>query len=240
MPRACHQFNYPQPLLAKEGLVQLMTHPKQAKITYDTVKMFSYLKNQDKSKDGFTLLEVLVVITIAGLISTLLMQGFAYVVHLRSQFLIQLDDLQRGTLQEHWFRSTTAALTPDYNNGKHIFKGDSEQFSGLTLAPLNATTGTPVAFTWRLESKEGFTILSYQDETDNTIEVMRWLGEEGEFTYWSATGESSSAWPPLFGLEPPQLPQLIQLNAKRRHTPLLWLVKLTDRNYTRYDPRIED
>jgi len=185
-------------------------------------------------------LEVLVVITIVGLISTLLVQGFTYVIHLRSQFLTQLDDLQRGALQEYWFRSTTGALTPDYNDGKHIFKGDSEKFSGLTLAPLNAPAGTPMGFSWQLELKEGTTTLRYQDETDNTLEVMRWLGEEGSFTYWSATGESSEEWPPTFGLEPPQLPQLIQLVGKRRQMPLLWIIKLFDRNYTRYDPRIEN
>ena len=40
---------------------------------------------------GFTLLEVLVVLVIVSLISTLLLQGFGYSLNLRSKVIRQLD-----------------------------------------------------------------------------------------------------------------------------------------------------
>ena len=111
---------------------------------------------------GFTLLEMLVVLVLVGLLSTLLLQGFFYILHLRTGLLVQLSDLQYGSLQEYWFRSTTAATVADYGDGKSIFRGNEHEFSGLTIAPSEASIGVLASYAWQLQYNGGMTTLRYR------------------------------------------------------------------------------
>jgi general secretion pathway protein J len=190
-------------------------------------------------KSGFTLLEMLVVLIIVSLVSMLLMQLLSYILYLRSQFLTQLGDLQQGEIQYHWFRSSTAAIVTDYVNGKHIFQGKSNEFSGLTLAALDARTGIPTPFTWQLKNEEDTTVLRYQNSRAEYWEVSRWLGKRGSFRYRAADGEWYTQWPPNLGVTPPQLPEAVLLLGQRRQTLTTWMVKLTEFNLTKIDQRLD-
>lgn len=190
-----------------------------------------------RHSNGFTLLEMLVVLVIVGLISILLLQGFTHVLQLRSGFLAELEDSQQGALQEYWFRSATAAIVTDYHEGKHIFNGEDRQFSGLTLAALDKMTGIPTAFAWQLQYADGVTTLLYQNSQGEKWEIAHWIGDFGHFRYMAIDGQWHGQWPPTFGLEPPQIPRAILLLGQRRQTPFSWIIKLTDRNDDRYDYR---
>lgn len=185
---------------------------------------------------GFTLLEMLVVLVLISLISMLLFEGVSYVLHLRSGFLGQLEDSQKGVLQEHWFRSTSSAIVTDYQKGAHIFKGNERQFSGLTIAPLDNVTGMPSPFAWQLKYSNGITTLDYQNSRGESWRVSRWLGDEGHFRYMAADGKWHRKWPP-FGLQSAQIPRMIRLSGQRRQTPFLWMVKLFENDYTRIETR---
>ena len=200
---------------------------------------YSKLKNKWLRLRGFTLLEMLVVLVLVAFVSTLILQGFSFIFQLRSRFLVQLDDLQRGAIQEHWFRSSTAAIVTDYRDGEHIFKGEEREFSGLTLVALDAMMGAPTAFAWQLKYTGGSMVLRYQNSKGEYWEVARWLGEEGYFRYMAKDGEWHSQWPPKFGLISAQIPRAIFLSGRRRQTPLTWIVKLTDYDTTRYDSRLD-
>lgn len=188
---------------------------------------------------GFTLLEMLVVLVLVSVTSTLIFQGFSYVLHLRTHFLTALDDFQGGMLQAHWFHSSTAGLVTDYREGEHIFKGDAQSFSGLTLSALDNIPGVPTPFGWQIEQIGEISLLRYDNGQGEYWEIHRWLGE-GYFRYVDNEGESHPQWPPSFGLEPPQLPAIIIFNGKRRQTPLTWVVKLVDYNETRIDFREDE
>jgi general secretion pathway protein J len=187
-------------------------------------------------KAGFTLLEMLVVLVLIGLMSTLLLQGFAYVLYLRSHFLVQLEDSQQGALKEYWFRSTVAGIVTDYQDGEHLFKGEPRQFSGLTIATLDNMAGVPTSFTWQLEYSAGITKLNYQTSQGEVWEVARWNGDHGTFSYMAVDGKWSDRWPPPFGTAPPQIPRMIALQGQRRQTPFTWLVKLAEHDYGRWKP----
>ncbi len=191
-------------------------------------------------KRGFTLLEMLVVLILVGFISTLLLQGFSYVLHLRSRFLVQLYDLQQGTLQEHWFRSTTAAIVTDYKGGESMFQGKERELSGLTLSALDTTLGVPTPFAWQMDYSDGMMVLRYQNSQGEKWDVARWLGDEGHFRYMARDGKWHNQWPPQFGTSPPQIPRLILLLGKRRQTLITWIVKLAEHDATRIDYRVED
>lgn len=189
---------------------------------------------------GFTLLEMLVVLVLLGLISTLLLQGFVYIINLRLRVLTHLDDLQRGTLQEYWFRSTTAAILADYQEGKYIFKGNQREFSGLTAAPLDASVGSLSPFAWQLQYKNSITTLSYRKNDDEYWEIAHWAGDKGAFSYMDTKGKWYNQWPPQFFSQfPPQLPSVILFVGQRRQTPISWMVSLSDRNMTKRDPRLD-
>jgi general secretion pathway protein J len=188
-------------------------------------------------KPGFTLLEMLVVLVLVGLISTLLLQGFSYVLHLRTRFLIHLENAQQGALKEYWFRGTVAAILADYKNGEHIFQGNERQLTGLTIAPLDNVAGVPSTLTWQLQSADGMTILNYQNSRGESWEVARWQGNEGHFSYRAVDGKWYDQWPPKLGMEPPQLPRLIVLEGIRHQTPFTWVVKMIERDYSRWDVR---
>ena len=194
-----------------------------------------------KNKQGFTLLEMLVVLLIVSLLTTLLMQGFAYILQLRGRFLTQLSDLQQGTLQEHWFRSSTTALVADYPDipDAKIFQGEAKQFQGLTLSALDAEAGLPTPMMWKLVFQEGSTFLQYQHSNGEVWEVSRWLGDSGEFSYFDSAGKWYPTWPPQnLGIKPPQLPKAIMLTGLRRDLPFTWIVQLTGRDNTPLDFRL--
>ncbi len=196
------------------------------------------MKNKWSRLQGFTLLEMLVVLILVAFISTLILQGFSFIFQLRSRFLLQLDDLQQGTIQEHWFRSSTAAIVTDYHDGEHIFKGEERELSGLTLVALDAMIGIPTSFAWQLKYEEGNMVLWYKNAKGEYWEVARWINDEGYFRYMAKNGEWYTQWPPKFGANQPQIPRAIFLFGKQRQTSITWIVNLTDHNITRRDHRL--
>lgn len=189
---------------------------------------------------GFTLLEVLVVLVIVSLLVTFLFQTLSHVLTTRNTILRQLNTFQQGAIQEFWFRHSTAGLVADYPDIElsHVFKGEATGFTGLTTTALNADPGVPIPFGWSLVEQNNETQLQYQTATE-TWTVLTWQEAEGRFQYLDNEGEWSDAWPPdKFGLEPPQLPEAILLNAQRGRQPITWLVSMNARRVPKRDGRL--
>jgi general secretion pathway protein J len=206
-----------------------------------------------KTCKAFTLLEMLVVLMIISLISIVLLQGFTFILHLRDKFLTQLDILQKGALQEYWFRSTTTSLIADYKNGLHLFKGDKTKFEGLTTASLTNDAGVPVPFSWQLVEKAQTISLQYHyypdyPKADTEMaywDIMQWQGDMGTFQYMDKTGDWHSVWPPDFlDLDPfelkPQLPNAIMFIGQRHGQTISWIVKINARYDSPFDIRASD
>ena len=73
---------------------------------------------------GFTLVEILVVLVIVGLISSILLQALDQVYKLQGRFGVQLAQSQQGTMYTDWFRQVVQGLQTDYPDAKGIFKGE--------------------------------------------------------------------------------------------------------------------
>jgi len=183
-----------------------------------------------KQYSGFTLLETLVVLVLVSLISVLLMQGLGFVMQLRTHFVEQIDDLQQGALQEHWFRSSTSSLFPASKTSPYLFHGKPKVLTGLTMAAINQDIGVPTPFKWALQTEQDRTILYYYPDLikqpNLKWQVMDWYGHEGKFQYLSTTGRWFNQWPPDKFEQIPQLPEAILFTAKRRQHTLQWLVNI--------------
>lgn len=115
---------------------------------------------------GLTLLEMLVVFVLASLVGTLLIQGAGF-------FLGQYDTVKRigreassEALQQRWFATTVHAMVP-YLAEDRRFEGESNYFQGITMQPLRATPGIPVAARWSImagEAGEAGTAVVYAEQ----------------------------------------------------------------------------
>ena len=100
---------------------------------------------------GLTLVEMLVVLVLASLLGTLIVQGTGF-------FLARYDAVDRtrresslATLREHWFASTVAAMVPSRLPARR-FTGDNAAFEGVSLQPLSSIGGRPVRIRWSIDA----------------------------------------------------------------------------------------
>lgn len=171
---------------------------------------------------GFTLVEILVVLVIVGLVSSILLQALDQVYRLQGRFGWQLAQSQQGAMYADWFRQVVQGLQTDYPDGKEKFKGDETQFEGVTTSPLSTNYGAPtmIALSLQFDRAENLTRLRYT-ERDRKTELYAWRGKKaGRFIYIDQTGERHENWPPPFGVWP-QLPNTILLQSQRDGEPQL-------------------
>ncbi len=116
-----------------------------------------------RTASGLTLLEMLVVFVLASLVGTLLIQGAGF-------FLGQYDTVKRigreassEALQQRWFASTVHAMLP-YLATDRRFVGDFQSFQGVTMQPLRARSGIPVAARWSIVGGEAGTAVVYAEQ----------------------------------------------------------------------------
>jgi prepilin-type N-terminal cleavage/methylation domain-containing protein len=175
--------------------------------------------NRVRRRQGFTLLEMLVVLILSGMIVTILMQGLQQVFRLQTHFGREQFNTQQGEMYTEWFRLSVNGLMPDFADGKHKFKGETREFSGMTLSPLDTATEALLPFSWRLrfDPQSGQTQLQY-GTTDNAPVVMAWPGNSGRFVYVDRDNQPHDAWPPFIG-KWPQLPRAIYLENQNVDEP---------------------
>lgn len=217
-----------------------------------------------KQLRGFTLVEVLVVLVLLSLISTLAFEILHQTAKLRNQFLDTLEELQQGVIREHWFRSSVAALTPDYlpeqgvvyqARKPSVFIGKDKEFFGLTINALDHDGGIPTPFGWQLDFQNNETILRYRNSEEQWWEIMRWTGKDGVFFYQAKDGQWHKQWPPVEDKQafekldeiskmiatldkPAQIPKTILLDGKKDNQPFAWIVRILGKDRPHEDPLI--
>ena len=117
---------------------------------------------------GLTLLETLVVFVLASLVGALMIQGAGF-------FLGQYDNVKRigreassEALQQRWFASTVRGMVP-YLSPERNFAGDSAAFRGVTMQPLGARSGVPVAVRWSIVVTGEGTAVVYSEQAPPCI-----------------------------------------------------------------------
>lgn len=168
---------------------------------------------------GFTLLEILVVLLIAGMVMTILMQWLHQTYRLQQHFGHEIFNSQQGEMYAEWFRQSVNGAMPDTSTGSNRFKGDARQFSGLTLSPVDSAVQAMMPFVWRIRfnPETGRTQLIYGQE-ETAPEIASWTGNTGRFAYIGQDGQISEMWPPPFA-QSAQLPKVILLQTQQKDMP---------------------
>lgn len=167
-----------------------------------------------RSKSGFTLVEVLVVLIIVGIVSGVLFQALENAYRLQRRFGTELFKVQQGQMAADWYRQTVHGLYPDYPEGRNVFQGSEREFSGLSLNPLGDDYGASTPITWKLKRNEqdGGNELIYSTEQRETP-ILSWQGKPARFVYLDEQQAPHDSWPPKLGLSA-QLPKQIHLVAQ--------------------------
>lgn len=185
-------------------------------------------------EDGFTLLEVLVVLVLVSLVVGFLMQGFGHVLKLRVYFVGHAEQQQTRILKEQWFRSLVGSVTPAYSEGVDQFQGEKTKITGLTMAALDSRPGVPAPLKLQLENEDGTVELRYRTSGGAEWVLGQWQDAEGSFEYLDKKGDWHTRWPPGLGVHE-QLPVAIQLKVNRALRPTQWLVNIPGRKEPRID-----
>lgn len=171
---------------------------------------------------GFSILEMLVVLMIVGMISSILFQALDQIYKLQGRFGLQLAQSQQGAMYTDWFRQVVQGMQPDFPDGAEKFQGRETEFTGVTTSALSARYGAPVAVNLSLQydRSENVTMLLYSTG-ENKMKLFSWTGKKvGHFSYVDSKGEAHDTWPPPFGIWP-QLPNTILLQLQKDGEPQL-------------------
>lgn len=155
---------------------------------------------------GFTLLEMLVVVLLVALLSSVLMQGFVYMAGIYGAVERRQDVARSQYLLEGWLRDSVQGMVNGIDGpaGKGVrFEGDESSLKGISLEPLvglgdkgGATDGlhlphvrVPHKIEWRIEQTVDSVKLRYGEsivtgERWQWYNVREWKAAEASLSYW--------------------------------------------------------
>ena len=156
---------------------------------------------------GFTLLEVLVVIILTGLISTLLLQaiGFSLATYERSHNFQQR--YQKEVLAFGWMRNSVENMMAS-DEPAFVFEGHSNELKGFSLAPMLSVSGSIVNARWSLQTRGDRQNLLYEENGGRPMLVYSFANTGARFKYRGINTAWRDQWLPE---QPGILPWRIKL-----------------------------
>lgn len=190
------------------------------------------MKTSESRAAGFTLLEMLVVLLIAGMALAMTSQALTQYRRANERVSASTQGGREYRLAERWFRDSVSGLHADgdpQNPGQQalpqrnivqqpgdlpVFEGTGRGFSGLTLLPVLAGQGVPTMQRWSIVSgSPGNEALELEEEGKHLTLPFPEAGQL-RLHYLDARGEIHSQWPPAQAPTQspwPQLPAAIAL-----------------------------
>lgn len=191
---------------------------------------------------GMTLLELLVVMVLLAVISTLLMQGLSVTLSTYEKIQRRQYEGVPRMLASSWFVQSVAAMEARLDVDSQ-FKGNASSMSGMSHSALVSRNGQILPVTWRInQMPDGRVSLQYE-QPGIAWTLAKWpAGTKAQFLYRDHDGTPQRLWPPsekLASLVPDgRVPSAVLLEVTApSHPPLRWYVSLTGRRLPRMDYR---
>jgi general secretion pathway protein J len=169
------------------------------------------------STRGFTLMEVLVVLIVSALATTLMFQALAGFNRSRLR-AAELEGVRNNqAVLAGWIGDSIRGIVaidpvslPQSTQGDAALglTGTSTGFAALTLSPLLGSTGVPVEIHWRIEHANGGDDLIYEEAGQQPLR----FSTDGplKFNYRDEAGAMQEQWPTRLGVQQ-ALPRIIEL-----------------------------
>ncbi len=183
---------------------------------------------------GFTLLEMLVTLTLVSFASVLVFQALSQVARVERTLEGTQLELQTAAVRVEWVRAALESVVPLPEDDPYAFRGTSASLAGLAAEVPGwpaATTGT---FRLSLEHDDaralGRLVLTPESAVvaglaSARLVVLEWEGPPGEIRYLSASGEWADRWPVasvrLAQGPEPLLPRVVSIRTGSRAWPVL-------------------
>ena len=196
-----------------------------------------------RTQSGMTLLELLVVMTLLALVTSLLMQGFGTALSTYERVQRRQSEGMPLELGYRWFSQTLSGTQAELDPPRH-FKGDAQRFGGITHQPLQGSNGQVSFFSWQLsETPTGELQLSYSQPGTSEWAIVNWpAGSTGRFIYRALDGSAVEQWPPPSSSIPlpidGRIPGAFLLEVTPADAPpIRWYTNLPGRTFPRPDYR---
>jgi len=152
---------------------------------------------------GLSLLELLVVLVIVGLVSTLLLQGLGFGLSLFERVHTRGESAKQEILHREWFRRVNESLVAKPEVAGVSLLGDTSSIVTQTLSPLLGASGVPRDVTWRIENE-----MVWYEESGYVLPLMQ-VPPDAAFRFRHQNGNWLLDWPPATSTE--NLPLAIAL-----------------------------
>ncbi len=127
---------------------------------------------------GFSLIEVLVVLIIVAMVSTLAIEGGGNMMIMKQRLLSAQAKNIRQSLVNDWFRDSVLAMYP---LPEHKPEFTRLHLRYTTTQPIFGEAGQPTQVVWRLAAEGVYVVLYYQQQGQEEVVMRRWYNAEGFF-----------------------------------------------------------
>lgn len=181
---------------------------------------------------GLTLLEMMVVLLIAGMAITLGFQSLGQWQRANAAISSISGATQQTALTESWFESSLRSLIPL----KEVeFAGKSDHLTGIAVQPVQSHQGGATEVEWSIRREDGEQHLILI-EGGKRLDLPLPGVVESSFGYLDKDGRLHDQWPPKLGLHD-QLPAVIVLTQKMDDgNQRLWAANITGARNPRFNP----
>lgn len=159
---------------------------------------------------GLTLLEMLVVLVLVGLITTILVQSVTFVLGSYHKVNSYQQRFQYRAMGLGWYRSSLSNSIATLDS-EFAFKGRASSISLYTTAPVFEESGVMVKAEWHVKERDGIAELYYRENEGPLFRVYQVEALRALFMYRGQQGGWQESWP-AEGLPEGTLPNRIKLS----------------------------
>ena len=146
----------------------------------------------NRTQSGLSFLELLVVIVIVSLVSTVLVQGLGFSLSLYQQVESRRVNNHKRVLVNHWFVTSSSALVA--STGEVVsLQGVGDRFAANSFNALANGTGVVTPISWQLIDEKNGSVLEYQQSGD--VFILGPVEGVHRFEYQDHGGDWHSLWP---------------------------------------------